>query len=452
MYSKFLNMPSGSSKSSDDQQYDPRKLPIWTDKKADLDDWEILAKFYLDRQAAVYSKPSWTLIRDDDERAIERNPLSSDEIRKAQRSCWELLFQTFYKYKKTVLTEHAKHVSSPAHPEWATEAWKAIYKDYAGNVAVEVLQLTTQLNTAKYFTGEFDVWIDNIINIQEKLTALKQGVFEPQLVSDVLTHMQYYVQNSHDPNWANFPGNFRRDHLGKATYTLSELKEAGKVEQAIIESARAIDPSSSSNPKKRGRMAAFGASEEGRVYCDECGDTFTKHCTHCHAHNHFKKTCDKWRFDNRGDVSRGKGRGRGAFKNQRGRGRGHHANHSGRGRGSFGPGRGRGGDHRSRGFPSRGGRGDHRGRGRRPIECFGCGQQGHYRNECPHQDAIAQAVGMAAAQAPGPVPAPAAPQAVGGNAVVPPQVARVPQVGRPVGQSAVGSLQPAVNGSLHVPS
>ena len=203
-------MPTGNAKPSD-RQYDPQKMPIWTNMKADLDNWEKLASFYLDRQS---KNSSWTLIRDDAARTAKMNAGWSAEMIQADQSlCWELLWQTFFQYKKTVLIEHLKYEKNPAHPQWATQAWKSLYAEYAGNEAVEVLQLTTKLNMAKYFTGEFDDWIDNIINIQEKLKALKQGVNESQLVSDVLTHMQHYLQTSHDSNWANFPGNFRQNHL-----------------------------------------------------------------------------------------------------------------------------------------------------------------------------------------------------------------------------------------------
>ena len=119
--------------------------------KADLDNWEKLASFYLDRQS---KNSSWTLIRDDAARTLKMNAGWSAEMIQADQSlCWELLWQTFFQYKKTVLIEHLKYEKNPAHPQWATQAWKALYAEYAGDEAVEVLQLTTKLNMVKYFTA-----------------------------------------------------------------------------------------------------------------------------------------------------------------------------------------------------------------------------------------------------------------------------------------------------------
>eukprot|EP00961_Rhodomonas_salina_P227510 3076014-Rhodomonas_salina.3 len=68
-------------------------------------------------------------------------------------------------------------------------------------------------------------------------------------------------------------------------------------------------------------------SDNEPIYCEECGDSFTMHCTYCHRDNrdHFKRTCNYWRHDvkssggDRGGSSCGRRRWRGR-RAQRGRG------------------------------------------------------------------------------------------------------------------------------------
>ena len=106
--------------------------------KADLHDWEAIESFYLNRQSAGFSTASWMLIRNNADRAAAIDPNWSAAMKhKDQNVCWELLFQTFYKYKKIVLQEHQKFVNQQAHPEFATNTWKAIYAEYMGDEAVE---------------------------------------------------------------------------------------------------------------------------------------------------------------------------------------------------------------------------------------------------------------------------------------------------------------------------
>ena len=118
-------MPTGSSKPSD-RQYDPQKMPIWTNMKADLDNWEKLASFYLDRQS---KNSSWTLIRDDAARTAKMNGAWTPAmIQEDQSLCWELLWQTFFQYKKTVLIEHLKYEKNPAHPQWTSRIKALLFR------------------------------------------------------------------------------------------------------------------------------------------------------------------------------------------------------------------------------------------------------------------------------------------------------------------------------------
>ena len=394
--------PKESSVSS--RQYDPTKMPYWNDQKADLLDWEKKATFYLRRQLEA----DWTLIRDDARRANKIKPAWTNGDKESdQQLCWELLWHTFHPYKSTLLEKHEQHEGDYAnHPEFATDAWKAIFRDYMGDDSVESMDLGTQLRDAKFFSGEFDAYIDHIIDLQRRLTTLNQNIPENQLVSDIIAHILSYAIKSKDPAWHNFVDNFDQINRGRATFTLDELRTAGKMKAKQIHAAESIDSGKAGGKRKlaafQGAKIGGHAAETGEVICEECDDKFTVHCTYCHCNNHFKRTCNHWRFANRGEHNQSPARGRG------------NGNYRGRGRGGY---RGRG-----RGSPRSSNRGNYRGGGRggngagggdkSNVQCYRCKQFGHYSNKCPFAGNIDQAVGLAAqASAVQPPDIPPAPQA-----------------------------------------
>jgi len=426
--------PKESSVSS--RQYDPTKMPYWNDQKADLLDWEKKATFYLRRQLEA----DWTLIRDDARRANRIKPAWTNGDKESdQQLCWELLWHTFHPYKSTLLEKHEQHEGDYAnHPEFATDAWKAIFRDYMGDDSVESMDLGTQLRDAKFFSGEFDTYIDNIIDLQRRLTTLNQNIPENQLVSDIIAHILSYAIKNKDPAWHNFVDNFDQINRGRVTFNLDELRTAGKMKAKQIHAAESIESGKAGGKRKlaafQGAKIGAHAAETGEVICEECDDKFTVHCTYCHRNNHFKRTCNHWRFANRGEHNQSPARGRGNG-NYRGRGRG---GYRGRGRGSP-----RGGN---RGNYRGGGRGGGNGAGggdRSNVQCYRCKQFGHYSNKCPFAGNIDQAVGLAAQasviQPPDFPPAPQAQQAEQPAAAAGVPAARHGVAPKPANRSGAGA-------------
>ena len=87
--------------STEKKQYDPSKPQPWNNNKADLDEWERSAYFYLRRQELS----EWTLERDDAKRqaTIARNPQWTHKQKHSdQIQLWELSWHTFFNYKKSI--------------------------------------------------------------------------------------------------------------------------------------------------------------------------------------------------------------------------------------------------------------------------------------------------------------------------------------------------------------
>ena len=108
------------------------------------------------------------------------------------------------------------------------------------------------------------------------------------------------------------------------------------------------------------------------VYCNKCEKSFKKHCTHCHCDNHVKGDCFYWRFSSQNrmnDKSAGRGRGRG-------RGWSPTTSTKGQGRGNGSPAAGKS-------APSK---------ARKDLECFKCGELGHFSNKCTNKEFVKDAL------------------------------------------------------------
>eukprot|EP00961_Rhodomonas_salina_P266831 3605580-Rhodomonas_salina.1 len=202
-----------------------------------LGDWEKLAKMYLRQQ----DRSEWV---------IERNTAARNGIVAAagwsdaqkmddQFIAWQLLYVTFLSYRKTILDQVIEGAQ-----DFATKAWKEIWKSYMIKDAVEGADLGNQMRAAKFFEGEFEAYIDKIVDLNLKLTSLNQMQPEMQLVNEVLQHMLAWTMHNKDsPSanaWSNFIDTFNKDRNVPARYKLSLLVTEGKSKERDIENAQAI--------------------------------------------------------------------------------------------------------------------------------------------------------------------------------------------------------------------
>eukprot|EP00961_Rhodomonas_salina_P167367 2255304-Rhodomonas_salina.1 len=215
--------------------------------------------------------------------------------------------------------------------------------------AVESADLGNRMRLAKFFEGEFEHYIDEIVDVNLKLTNLNQNQPEQQLVNEILQHMLAWTLNQSETPaanaWSNFIDTFNKERANPAKYTLVLLEYEGKAKERDIQNAQAIAATLGKTGGKR-KMAAMQASGDGdtkTIWCYECGENFTIHCTYCHCDNHYKRTCNYWSHDTknggagRGTSPRGRGRGRGRGATPRGRGG---SNRGGSSRGGRSHGRG----------------------------------------------------------------------------------------------------------------
>lgn len=369
--------------SGNEKQFDPNKYQPFDGKKSSLEAWEKLAKMYL----RMKDSAEWVIERDTATRngIVAAAGWSNEQKMDDQYISWQLLYVTFLPYRKTILDQVNEGTT-----DFATKAWKDVWKSYMIEDAVEGADLGNQMRAAKFFDGEFENYIDTITHLNHKLKSLNQAQPEAQLVNEILQHMLAWTINNKDTSssnaWSNFIDTFNKNRANPLLYTLALLVTEGKAKERDIQNAQVIAASLSKHGGKR-KLAAMQASGDGnddeKIWCDECGEHFTMHCVHCHRNNHFKRTCNFWRHEVK-NGGRGGGSGGGYGGGQPSRGRG-------RGRGGFrGRSRGRGG------FVPRGGGGGAGGAGggkkKKNVKCFKCNEVGHYADKCPNAEFINNAL------------------------------------------------------------
>eukprot|EP00961_Rhodomonas_salina_P079588 1069325-Rhodomonas_salina.1 len=71
------------------------------------------------------------------------------------------------------------------------------------------------MRLAKFFEGEFENYIDEIVDLNTKLASLNQAQPELQLVNEILQHMLAWTINKSDSPaanaWRNFIDTFNKD-------------------------------------------------------------------------------------------------------------------------------------------------------------------------------------------------------------------------------------------------
>eukprot|EP00961_Rhodomonas_salina_P170800 2302905-Rhodomonas_salina.1 len=176
-----------------------------------------------------------------------------------QYTAYQLLYVTFLAHSKTILDKVKEGVG-----EFATQAWKDIWQSYMIKDAVESADLGNQMRLAKFFEGEFEVYIDTIVDLNIKLTSLNQVQPESQLVNEVFQHMLAWTMNHKEsPSasaWSNFINTFNKDQADPAKYTLAALLETGrKAKEQDIQNAQVIAATLNKAVGKR-KLAAMQAS------------------------------------------------------------------------------------------------------------------------------------------------------------------------------------------------
>eukprot|EP00961_Rhodomonas_salina_P147983 1992421-Rhodomonas_salina.1 len=118
------------------------------------------------------------------------------------------------------------------------------------------------MRLAKYFEGEFEHYIDEIVDLNIKLTSLNQAQPESQLVNEILQHMLAWTMNKSDSPavnaWSNFIDTFNKDRADPARYTIALLESEGKAKERDIQNAQAIAATLSKAGGKR-KLAAMQA-------------------------------------------------------------------------------------------------------------------------------------------------------------------------------------------------
>eukprot|EP00961_Rhodomonas_salina_P097066 1305669-Rhodomonas_salina.1 len=104
--------------------------------------------------------------------------------------------------------------------------------------AVESADLGNKMRLVKFFEGEFENYIDEIVDLNIKLTSLSQNQPESQLVNEILQHMLAWTMNKSDSPvanaWSNFIDTFNKDRADPAKYTLPLLETEGKAKEHDI--------------------------------------------------------------------------------------------------------------------------------------------------------------------------------------------------------------------------
>eukprot|EP00961_Rhodomonas_salina_P069571 933986-Rhodomonas_salina.3 len=169
-----------------------------------------------------------------------RNELISPDWTVQQRTedqytAYQLLYVTFLTHSKTILDKVRKGIG-----DFVTQAWKDNWQSYMIKDAVESADLGNKMRLAKYFEGEFEHYISEIVDLNIKLTSVNQAQPEAQLVNEILQHMLNQSESPVVNAWSNFIDTFNKDRANPARYTLPLLETEGKAKEHNIQNVQTI--------------------------------------------------------------------------------------------------------------------------------------------------------------------------------------------------------------------